>query len=144
MKLQLKLVRDVFEEDFTLSSLYHSDGRHLFYICEDAVREVPGEPVSKWKVHGQTAIPRGNYKVVITFSNRFQKHLPLLLDVPGFEGIRIHAGNSCDNTEGCLLPGLSRDAEKGLVLNSKAAMAKLQPMIQNALATGKEVWLEVI
>lgn len=77
------LTRDVKAPTFTLGKL--EVGKYLYHTCEDAVRDV--------KIPGKTAIPAGEYKVIITFSNRFQKHLPLLLDVPNFTGVRIHAGN---------------------------------------------------
>lgn len=77
------LIRDVIAPDFTLGTL--TIGNVMYQTCEDTVRDV--------KIPGQTAIPEGKYKVVITFSNRFQKFLPLLLDVPKFTGVRIHSGN---------------------------------------------------
>lgn len=61
------------------------------------------EEIKKKKVYGQTAIPRGSYECVYTYSNRFKKMLPLLKDVPGFDGIRIHSGNSAKDTEGVFL-----------------------------------------
>lgn len=94
--------------DATIGSL-SVDGEWLCWTCEDAVREVPGRPVAEWKVPGQTAIPAGTYRLVVTQSPRFRRPLPLLVDVPGFGGIRIHPGNSAGDTEGCLLPGLVRD-----------------------------------
>jgi len=81
------------------------------------------------KVDGKTAIPAGRYELAITFSDRFQKYLPLLLNVPGYEGVRIHNGNTAADTEGCLLLGTSVD--KDFVGNSKSALqsflSKLTP-----------------
>lgn len=95
------------DSDVTIGDL-SIGGHHVCWVCEDPVREVPGEPAWRWKVPGKTAIPVGRYKIERTWSPRFQRTLPLLVDVPGFEGIRIHAGNTADDTEGCLLPGLVR------------------------------------
>jgi hypothetical protein len=75
---------------------------------EDAVREIPGQPVSQWKVPRETAIPAGVYPVTLTVSNRFKVVLPLIGNVPGFEGVRIHAGNVIEDTEGCVLVGRTR------------------------------------
>jgi hypothetical protein len=77
------------------------------YTLEDKVREVEGQPPECWKVYGETAIPRGTYRVEITFSPHFGRELPLLYGVPGFLGVRIHAGNSDKDTEGCILVGKS-------------------------------------
>ena len=95
------------------------DGRFECFTLEDALREGP-------KVHGETAIPAGTYGVQVTFSPRFRRRLPLLLGVPGFEGIRIHPGNHHEDTEGCILVGLRRHVEGRAVLESRIAMAPLQ------------------
>lgn len=84
------------------------DGVPECWTCEDTVREVEGQPVEAWKVKTATAIPRGTYRVIITMSARFGVMLPLLVDVPGFTGIRIHPGNTALDTDGCILPGVVR------------------------------------
>jgi hypothetical protein len=93
-------------------------------VCEDVVR-APGV-----KVDGQTAIPAGEYKVVIDMSTRFKRLMPHLLDVPMFTGIRIHAGNVSADTEGCLLLGRKRGEND--VEESKLAFDAFFPKLQAA------------
>ena len=88
------------------------------------------DEIKKKKVYGQTAIPNGSYECVYTYSNRFKKMLPLLKDVPGFDGIRIHSGNSAKDTEGCILVGLN--LKKGMVLNSREWTNKLVSKMKEA------------
>lgn len=97
--MELRLLRDVCGADCTLGQLY-VDGKPACHTVEDVVRPA-GE-----KVHGKTAIPEGRYQVIVTPSPRFRRDLPLLLKVPNFEGVRIHPGNTAEDTEGCILPGL--------------------------------------
>ena len=98
------------------------------YVLEDVVRIGP-------KVYGRTAIPAGRYEIVITYSNRFKRPLPLLLRVPGFEGIRIHPGNTAADTEGCLLPGttMSEDA----VSQSRLAFGQILSRLKKWMKSGK-------
>ena len=102
MKLEVK--RFEFATNYTVGKLY-ADGEYVCYTLEDAVREKENTPVEQWKIPGSTAIPKGTYKVGYTFSNHFQKNLPELFNVPGFSGVRIHTGNSDQDTEGCILVG---------------------------------------
>lgn len=89
---------------YTLGTL-DIDGEPLCYTLEDQVRELPGLPPSAWKIKGQTAIPAGTYALIIDMSARFGRRMPHVLAVPGFEGIRIHPGNTAADTEGCILLG---------------------------------------
>lgn len=79
------------------------------------------------KVKAQTAIPTGKYDVILTFSPKFKRVLPLLLNVKCYEGVRIHAGNSAEDTEGCLLVGENK--AKGQVLNSRATLERLMSVL---------------
>lgn len=139
MKLTLK--RFHFADTYTIGKLF-INGKEFCDVLEDVVRDKnkdgdlqdPGEA----KVYGRTAIPFGTYKVVLTMSNRFKIVLPLLVDVPEFEGIRIHAGNTHEDTHGCLLVGENK--ERGKVLNSRATMDKLMPILEKE----KDITIEII
>ena len=114
-------------DDTTIGILKH-DGKQICFTLEDKVREIPGKPVDQWKVPSRTAIPSGEYDVVITMSNRFKRLMPLLLDVPGFAGVRIHSGNTHEDTEGCILLGTGRVGVR-TVVNSKLAIGKFEELL---------------
>lgn len=130
--MNLKLVRKTFTEESTIGEL-SVNGKFECFTLEDKVRAV--------KIHGKTAIPTGIYEVVITFSDRFRKQLPLFLNVPNFAGIRIHAGNTAADTEGCILVGTSK--APNFVGGSRAAFKALFPKLQKAL-TKEKIFIEVI
>lgn len=119
MKLELK--RIALMPTYTIGKLY-IDGVFFCNTLEDTVRE------DGVKIYGKTAIPKGTYKVVLTMSNRFKKILPLLLNVAGFDGIRMHAGNTEFDTLGCILVG--QNDIKGKLVNSAATMAKLMDKLK--------------
>lgn len=129
--MKLKLIRTDKTENSTISELFINDKFECF-ILEDKDRGLkqsdPIPVIEQNKVFGKTAIPKGTYDVVISFSNRFKTYLPLLINVNGYEGVRIHSGNTAEDTEGCLLPGNARTKDK--VLDSrnafKALFAKLK------------------
>lgn len=123
--MELKLIRTEFSSVATIGELY-ADGVFQCYTLEDVVRP-DGAP----KVHGKTAIPVGKYKVIVTQSFRFKRLLPLLVDVPGFEGIRIHPGNTSENTEGCLLVGTTK-SPPNFIGNSRTAFASLFALLGTA------------
>lgn len=120
--MTLRLIREPSSHGATLGCLF-VDGVFFSFSLEDPIREVAGRPVVDWKIKGDTAIPVGRYPVVVTMSPRFKRRLPLLEDVPGFEGIRIHAGNRSADSEGCILLGRSRGT--GMVMESKIMVEKL-------------------
>lgn len=93
------------------------------------------------KVYGETAIPRGIYKVILSYSNRFKRILPELLSVKGFAGIRIHSGNKAVDTHGCILVG--DNTEKGKVTGSKVKELALIKLMQVAIAHGEEITIEI-
>jgi hypothetical protein len=128
------------DADVTIGAM-SIDGDFAAWFLEDPVREVPGQPVSQWKVYGRTAIPAGRYKVELTMSNRFKKILPLLIDVPGFSGVRIHAGNTTADTEGCLLVGHDRLAKS--IARSQLALADIMTKMNEAQRKGETIWLEL-
>lgn len=112
------------------------------FTLEDAVREQPGMEVSRWKLAAMTAIPTGRYRVIIDFSHRFNKDMPHILNVSGFDGVRIHSGNSPADTEGCLLVGYSASILAGTVSQSTAASVMFQQELVKLLALD-DVWLTV-
>lgn len=138
--MNILLKRDAFAPKFTAGRLY-IDGKFECYTLEDCVREITGQPVSAWKIPRETAIPRGTYKVGITLSSRFKKMMMQVFDVPGFEGIRIHAGNTNEDTEGCILLGDARMAT--YVGISRPAVGRVQAKIQAALDRGETVSITV-
>lgn len=120
-------------DGYTISRLY-VNGELLCNALEDTDRglsqDMPIEEIKKRKVYGSTAIPSGSYECAYTYSARFKKNLPLLKDVPGFEGIRIHSGNTAKDTEGCILPG--RNTQKGMVTESRVWTEKLMAKMKAA------------
>ena len=107
------------------------DGEWICYSLEDTVRK-EGE-----KVYGKTAIPMGKYELAISFSNKFKKELPLLLSVPNFDGVRIHSGNTADDSLGCILVGKSKG--KDYVGDSRTAFNELYPKIEHAMKNRKVI-----
>lgn len=119
-----------------------ADGEFLCWALEDAIRERPGEPVAMWKLPGITAIPEGTYPLTVTMSPRFGVPLPLVVDVPGFAGVRIHAGNRPEDTEGCILVGLDRGS--GWIGRSREALGIVLKRIQGAIAVHEPITLTIV
>lgn len=139
--MNLLLERVQIDPQVTIGSLT-ADGEWQGWTLEDPVREVPGQPVSSWKVQDQTAIPFGRYRVEITWSPRFKRPLPLLMDVPGFDGVRIHPGNTVADTEGCILVGADRYAKS--IGRSRLAFDNLLIALNQAVRRQERIWLEIV
>ena len=141
--MQLTLIRYPSAKGATIGQLY-VDGKPECFMLEDVVRG-PAEV----KVHGKTAIPAGTYPLIVNRSNRFSAaagkdvFLPLLIGVPGFEGVRLHPGNTAADTEGCLLPGLTVGPDGASVRSSRIAFNLLFAKIRAALARHEAVKITI-
>jgi hypothetical protein len=109
--MRLSLTRQKSTPNSTLGSLY-IDGLWFSFTLEDIVRALG--PNGEGKVAGRTAIPAGEYAVIIDKSTRFNRLMPHILNVPFFEGVRIHSGNTAADTEGCILLGLDKTGEDSI------------------------------
>jgi len=117
--MELKLIRKEFTDRSTIGELY-VNGKFECFTIEDKDRKLESGGKKEYAV---TAIPRGTYQVVNSFSNRFQKYLPELINVPQFTGVRIHPGNKAEDSEGCILVGTTK--AKDFIGNSRVAFASL-------------------
>lgn len=128
--MELKLTRISKKQDYTIGRMY-IDGAYFCDTLEDTDRgmkqDMPLSELKEIKVAGRTAIPTGKYCVYLTRSPKFGKVLPLIYDVPAFSGIRIHSGNTDEDTQGCILVGQNKIV--GRVINSRQTMDKLMEML---------------
>ena len=130
--MKLVLIRHARRADYTIGRLEDENGKKISDTLEPTWRDYKG---GELKIPKKSAIPEGTYRVVVTKSQRFQKYLPLLVGVPGFEGVRIHAGNTSRDTEGCILVG--QNLQVGKVLWSRITLEKLMKLIENE----KEIYI---
>jgi hypothetical protein len=134
--MELVVRRFEYGTSFTISKL-SINNEYECYVLEDVVRG-PGE-----KIAGETAIPAGKYTLIIDHSNRFDKDLPHILDVPMFEGVRIHSGNTDKDTEGCLLVGQVW-AGGDNIGKSRVAFDILFPKLQKAFIAKESITIEIV
>ena len=132
--MKLILTRHARRADYTIGRLEDENGMKICDSLEPTWRDYKA---GEKKVPGKSAIPEGTYRVVTTYSLRFRKFLPLRVGVPGFEGVRIHAGNTSRDTEGCILVG--QNLQVGKVLWSRITLEKLMKLIENE----KEIYLTI-
>lgn len=137
--MKLKLIRKTKTSKSTVGELY-VDGVFECYVLEDVDRQLELYPDKK--VPGATCIPRGTYRVALSMSSRFGIVLPEVLSVPGFVGVRIHAGNTAKDTDGCPLVGKTKGQD--FVGQSKVALAELLPKLQKAYATKETITIEIV
>jgi len=130
--MELLVKRKWFHDDCIIGEMF-IDGEFECFTLEDIEREI--------KIHGKTAIPMGTYRVIIDWSQKYQKMMPHILDVPNFEGIRIHSGNTARDTEGCILVG--REREGNMILKSRAAYVPLFNKLFSASSQGEEITITI-
>lgn len=136
--MELILKRIAKKKSYTIGRLYIETE----YFCDTLEPTWRDYKHGARKIMGCSAIPEGRYAVVITWSAKLEAWLPLLLHVPNFEGIRIHAGNTAQDTAGCILVGQNR--EVGKVLNSRTWLKKLKAKIVEAKENGEPVHITVM
>ena len=137
-KMKLILTRHARRADYTIGRLEDENGMKVCDTLEPTWRDYKG---GELKIPRKSAIPEGTYRVVVTKSQRFGIYLPLLVGVPGFEGVRIHSGNTNKDTEGCILVG--ENIQVGRVLWSRITLSKLMKIIENEkeiFITIKNIW----
>ena len=147
--MELVLKRIAKKKGYTIGKLYvkqpiideYLRGEKFIYICDTLEPQWRDYAKGARKIKGKSAIPEGRYPVVITYSPTFKKWLPLLVNVPRFSGIRIHAGNTAKDTQGCILVGLN--LKKGMVLNSRKYVEIIKSKIVEAKNKDEAVWIEI-
>ena len=143
--MNLVLRRVALKPTYTIGKL-SVDNVYECDTLEDTVRDINKDgdlnDAGEGKVYGETAIPYGIYNVTITYSNRFKKDLPLIENVPGFEGIRIHPGNTAVDTHGCLLVGKNKSV--GSISESVVTFKALYAKIKAAFDSGEKITLTIL
>lgn len=134
----IKVRRIALKEGYTIGKMY-LQGEYFCDTLEDAVRKLGLH--GECKVAGRTAIPSGKYAVQVTRSPRFKRFMPILLNVPFFCGVRIHAGNTARDTEGCILVGENKKV--GKVLNSRKYEKELTDILLAVQAAGEIITIEI-
>lgn len=142
--MEIKLIRKYRNSNYCIDKLYINN-TYFSDALEDPDRGLISSmsltKIQRIKIKGNTCIPYGTYNITITYSPKFKKNLPLVNNVKGFDGIRIHSGNTPNDTSGCILPGFNKI--KGQVINSKDTTERLIARINTALSKGEKVTLEI-
>ena len=147
--MELILKRIAKRKTYTIGRLYireqvmdeYLPGYEDRYFCDTLEPTWRDYEHGAYKVKGRSAIPEGRYAVVISYSPKFGAWLPILLGVPKFEGIRIHAGNTAKDTEGCILVGKNKFV--GQVVDSRIWLHRLKQKIVEAKGRGESVWITI-
>lgn len=124
------------KDSYTIGRLY-VNGELFCNTLEDKVRNIEKEG----KIYGETAIPYGEYEVVFNYSPKFKRNLPRLLNVPHFEGILIHSGNTAKDSLGCILVG--KNTQKGVLTESRVTSDALNRIIEKAQNSGEKITIKI-
>lgn len=142
--MEILVKREYKKKDYTIGKMY-INGEYFCDTLEDTDRGLTQimtlSEIKEVKEYGNTAIPTGRYPTAYTYSARFKKHLPLLLNVPAFEGVRIHSGNTHKDTEGCILLGENKAV--GKVLNSRKTMDEFLRILKPAIEACEDIWITI-
>ena len=148
--MEIRIDRAWKKRDYTISRVFidgkrFGDSRNYCNALEDFDRgltsDMSVDDILSVKVYGKTAIPTGKYSVVLSWSSKFKKILPEVRAVKGFTGIRIHSGNTADDSLGCILIG--QNTKVGMVTESRYWCNLLQKRISDAISKGEKVYLIV-
>lgn len=131
---KIQVTRNIFTNKSTIGDLFF-DGAFVCSTLEDTIRNI--------KVAKQTAIPAGDYKIELRHSNKFDRIMPFLLDVPYFDGVMIHWGNDAENTDGCILVGSKEPLKEDWISSSRKAFDLIYPLIEKTINAGEDVWVGV-
>jgi len=138
--MEILVRRKYRKTEYTIGAMY-IDGVYFCDTVEDCDRGLlqgmSFDAIKKIKVYGKTAIPMGRYKITLTHSQKFNKTLPLINDVKGFAGIRIHNGVNADSSLGCIIVGENKI--KGGVINSRVTMERLMSKLRGQT----NIWLTI-
>lgn len=141
-KMKVKVERKWPKSEYTIGRMY-IDGEFLCNSLEDADRGLQQwwslAEIQNAKVYGETAIPKGIYKVTMTYSPRFKRQMPQVMNVPGFTGVRIHSANKATQLEGCIALGFN--TQPGMVTKSRMTCKKFEEML---IAAGGTCDLEIV
>lgn len=151
--MRIKVIREILTPTETLGSLYIND-KFFCYTLEDVDRHFINnqseEFIKAHKVKANTAIPSGEYRMVLSMSNRFKRIMPEVLNVPAFQGIRFHGGNTHKDSEGCVLVAKQRNVNKpsswqgikNWIFGSQEK--QLVAEMQKALSKGEKIELSIV
>jgi hypothetical protein len=127
--MNLYVIRQIYNQDSTLGEMI-GDHKVLCWTLEDSVR-------TGFKIPGATAIPAGKYQITVDLSPRFKRMMPHILNVPGFEGIRIHGGNTSKDTEGCIICAFNK-------VNNSTVQGTAEKLITELLSKSDKNWITII
>lgn len=133
------------KNSYTIGKLY-INGEYFCETLEDTDRGLTSEmsitEIKNKKVYGRTCIPSGLYTILYTYSPKYRRLMPLVDNVKGFSGIRIHSGNTAEDSLGCILLGFNK--EKGKVLQSRDTCNKFYKLIEEAIyKKGENITLKI-
>ena len=142
--MELVLIRKYKKEDYCIGELY-VNSTFFCNTLEDKVRDINKNGTfdcGEFKISGHTAIPYGEYEVIVNYSPKFKRELPRLLNVPHFEGVLIHRGNTHKDSSGCILIG--ENVKKGMVLNSTKYECELLKILKEVQIKKEKITIKIV